>query len=260
MINCSSAKKRGISMINFILYEKDKKWVKLYKNAILKVMGNKKENYHILIIEEYKKNTLETIANTIGKKIFILTQEMDSKTGIDFAKEIRKTGDWISQIILIKTNEIKNEKSFYNKILLLSSIIKNECTEEKIKESIYTALQILLCHSSYNFTYNHEVYQIPYDDIIYFEKDINDNYTSIITKNKRFKVKKSVRKIEMELLTVPYFFKTHQSCIVNLKQIERVDFSKNLIYFKNRKIDLLSRNKKKELKEKMLELNLYNFI
>ena len=48
------------------------------------------------------------------------------------------------------------------------------------------------------------------------------------------------------------FYKTHRACFVNLKRIESVNFKENIIYFENdKKIDLLSRNYKKGLKERL---------
>ncbi len=103
--------------------------------------------------------------------------------------------------------------------------------------------------SSFNFIFNNVYYQISHNDILYFEKSLNNNFTTIITKTSSYKIKKSITKITNEFKNSNVFFKTHQSCIVNLKNIKKVDFTNNIIYFTNCKINLLSRDKKKELKE-----------
>lgn len=240
-------------MINFIIYEDNKMWQEHYRNAILKVIGHKKDNYHILKIDRYTKENKAKIDALLGKKIFLLDLEVPGKSGLDLAREIRNAGDWRSQIIIITSHECFKEEGFTSKILMLDFITKNGNLEEKITDAIIIALRIHSYYKSFNFTYNNELYQIPYNDILYFEKDLNHNYTSIITKNNSYKIKQSITKIEIELLSEPYFFKTHQSCIVNLKNIEKVDLSNNIIYFAKHKIDLLSRNKKKALKEKMIK-------
>ncbi len=102
---------------------------------------------------------------------------------------------------------------------------------------------------NFSFIFNNIFYQISYDDILYFEKNLNDNYTTIITKNSSYKIKKSITKLSEEFRDNSFFFKTHQSCIINLKNVKKVDFTQNIIYFINCKITLLSREKKKSLKE-----------
>ncbi len=241
-------------MISFIIYENQKIWQEKYKTIIYQIMGNKKEKYHILTIDKYNKSTLEKINNLLGKKIFLLNMEVPEKSGLDLAKIIRDSGDWISQMILITSQENEKEKKFTSNILMLDFITKNNELEKNIKKSISVALNIHSHLESFNFTNNNEIYQIPYNNILYFEKDLNNNYTSIITMNnpdKPYKIKLSITKIETELQENPNFMKIHQSCIVNLKNIEHVDFNTNTIYFKNGKVGLISRNKKKELKEKL---------
>lgn len=247
-------------MINFIIYEDNKKWQQHYKNAILKVIGNKQDKYHILIFNKYSKEMKRKIESLIGKNIFLLDIEVPGKSGLDFAREIRKTEDWMSQIIIISSHSNFKEEGFTSKILMLDFIDKNENIEENIRSAIVVALRIHAEYKAFKFIYNNELYQIPYDDILYFEKNLNNNYTSIITKTKEYKIKQSIKNIETELLTAPEFFKTHQSCIVNLKRIDHVDFSENRIYFPNYEINLLSRNKKKELKEKLEKGYLYGIV
>ena len=189
--------------------------------------------------------------------------EVPGKSGLDLAREIRNTGDWHSQIIMVTSYECFKEEGFSSRVLMLDFISKNENPEESIRSAIVLALRIHSRYKSFNFVYNNELYQIPYDDILYFEKDLNNNYTKIITKNRfiePYKVKQSIKNIETELLTIPYFFKTHQSYIVNIKNILKVDFNENKIYFSKHQVALLSRNNKKELKDKMTKGYLYDII
>lgn len=237
-------------MINFIIYEKNTRWLQTYKNAILKLLGNRNDFYHIIIIKEYTKDEKKKIENLIGKNIFILNMDMPNITGLELAKEIRKTDDWISQIILIAPPEYFKNLQYRNKILMLDLISKNDNFENNLTESIAIALRIHTYQQSFDFTCNNEWYQIPYKDILYFEKDLNNNYTSLFTKNEVFKIKKNIKCLEKELLAT-YFLKTHQSCIVNINNIHKIDFTNNTIYFCNgKKTNLLSRQHKKRIKEK----------
>lgn len=240
-------------MINFIIYEDNKEWQEYYRKAVLKVIGHKQDKYQILILDRWNKEAQRKLDNLLGKNVFLLDMEVPGKSGLDLARQIRNTGDWESQMIMITSHECFKEEGFTSKVLMLDFIMKkdSEHIAEKINDAIVIALRIHSRHKCFKFTYNNELFQIPYKEILYFEKDLNNNYTTIITKNKPFKIKQSITKIETELLSVPYFFKTHQSCIVNLENIESVDFTNNTIHFANYQTDLLSRNKKKILKEKI---------
>ena len=51
-----------------------------------------------------------------------------------------------------------------------------------------------------------------------------------------------------------YFMKTHRSCIVNIYNINNYNYSTNTVNFINdRKIDLIAREKKKILKQKLIK-------
>lgn len=244
-------KKGEFLMINFIIYEDNKEWQEHYRKAILNVIGQKEDKYKILIFDKYTKEAKRKIESLIGKNIFLLDMEVPGKSGLDLAREIRNTGDWTSQMIMITSHNCFKEKGFTSKVLMLDFIDKSEELEENIRSAIVVALRIHSHYKSFNFMYDNELYQIPYQDILYFEKELNNNYTSIFTKTDKYKIKQSIKNLECELTTAYCFFKTHQSCIVNLQNITHVDFPSNTITFPNHEIHLLARNKKKKLKEKM---------
>lgn len=236
-------------MINFIIYEDNKKWQQEYKNSILKIIGQNNLKYNILAIKKYDKTIKEKLNNLIGKKIYLLDLEVPGKSGLDFAREIRNNGDWQSPIIIITSHERFKNEGYTSKILMLDFIIKTKNTNKLLHDSLNIALKINNTIESFNFTFNNEYYQIPYNDIFYFEKNLNNNYTTIVTKTNLYKIKESISKLSIKFNELPFFYKTHQSCIVNLNNIEKVDFTNNLIYFHNCEINLLSRDKKKAFKE-----------
>ena len=99
-----------------------------------------------------------------------------------------------------------------------------------------------------------ELYYIPHQDILYIEKSLNDNTSNIVTKNKAYNIRKTIKELEVELGNTINFIKTHRSCIVNLNNIIHIDFENNIIAFVNKEIDLLSRSHKKNLKERLKEI------
>jgi two-component system LytT family response regulator len=241
-------------MINFILYEDKKKWQEYYKKIILNIIGPKKDKYKILIIDKYTKDIDEKINSLVGKKIFLLDLEVPGKLGLDFAREIRNNGDWLSPIIIITSHESFKKEGFTSKILMLDFIIKDKDIAENLTDALNIALKINTSIDSFKFTYNNEYYQIPYDNILFFEKDLNNNYTLIITESETYKIKESIKRINEILEDTAYFYKTHRSCIVNLKKVKKVNFNENFIYFTNNKTNLLSRDRKKGLKEELMKV------
>lgn len=252
MLSLTSAVKGGVNMINFVIYEDNKEWQRYYKEIILNIIGCTNHKYTIHAIDKYDSSTKKQINSLTGKNIYLLDLEVPGKSGLDFANEIRKSGDWHSQIIIITSHEQFKNEGFTNKTLMLDFIIKKANIAKDIKEAIETALEIHNYNTSFNFSYNNEFYQIPTKDILYFEKDLNNNYTNIVTKKESFKTKQSLTNIEEMLETDYHFFKTHRSCIVNIKNIFKADLTNNIIYFRNHEINLISRDRKKLFKEKLL--------
>lgn len=243
--------------MNFILYEDEDKFISRYEKTITKLMGKEKLSFKIFKIKKYNDKSSKIINNIVGNKVYILDIEVPGKNGIDLARQIRKSGDWISPIIVVTSHEEFKTVGFTGKILMLDFISKNGDIESNLIDSLSVALEITSCRPSYNFSYRGEYHSINYDDIIYFEKNLYNNSSVIVCEKDDYIVRKTISEIEEELEDTT-FFKTHRSCIVNLNKIVKVDFDNGIIHFKDFKINLLSRNNKKELKEKISGLNEYN--
>ena len=76
-------------MVNFIIYEDDKSTRENYISIILKIMGNRKEQYSIIELDKYNSKVTKAL-NVVGRKIFILDVEVPGKSGMDLAREIRE--------------------------------------------------------------------------------------------------------------------------------------------------------------------------
>ena len=59
-------------MINFIIYEDEKKFREKYISIILKLIGGMKIAYRIVEIDHYDKKTMPLLKDLVGKKIYIL--------------------------------------------------------------------------------------------------------------------------------------------------------------------------------------------
>lgn len=246
-------------MINFIIYEDEEKMRNIYKEVINKFFGNNNQSYKIIELssyEEYKRNKVSVID---GEKIYLLDIDVPGKTGLELAREIRKSEDWNSQLIVITANEELKEESLTGKMLMLDFISKGDDIKIKLKETIMVAYNILSANSLIQIKQKGEIYQIKCKSILYIEKNLNDNYITIVTKNDKIIFKCSINHAADYLNNDPRFMKTHRSCIVNLLNIEKYDYVSNIIKFNNKtSIDYISREKKKELKERLLNYQLNN--
>lgn len=243
--------------MNFIIYEDEINFIECYKTAIFSVIGDSKLNYEITKILKYDNKTKNQINSIDGKKIYILDVEVPGKNGIEFAREIRKNGDWVSPIIVVTSHDEFKNVGYTSKILMLDFISKDGDIQKHLRDSLELALEINSCRPSISFLSKGEIFQILYQDIYYIEKNLNDNSSIIVTKEKEYQIRKSITNLEIEL-DDDSFFKTHRSCIVNLKNVKHIDFEHNIISFGDKKIDLLSRPNKSKLKKRMgVEKNVY---
>ena len=237
--------------MNFIIYEDEKEYSEKYKNAIYKLLGPTTLNYRIIEINEYNEKTEEKLNKIDGNKVYILDIEVIGKNGLELARKIRKTGDWTSPIIIVTSHEEFKHVGYTGKILMLNFISKNQELEKDLYDSLEVALEINMSNKSLCYTNKGEIYHIPYQDILYIEKNLNDNICNVVTKNSIYSIRKTIIDLEKKLSDDINFVKTHRSCIVNIKNIKFVDFENNIITFVNKEIDLLSRSHKKNLKERM---------
>ena len=238
-------------MINFIVYEDEKKYREKYLTIILKLIVNMKVAYRIIEINKYEKNTLSDIKKLVGKKIFILDIEVPGKSGLDLAREIRNSGDWLSPIIIVTAHDYLKNTALTSKLMLLDFISKLYNCEENLRETLKLSLNIITTHQSLNFQYNGELVQIPYDDILFIEKNVDDIYATVVTESERIPIKKSIGKLEKELTEDDRFYRTHRSYIVNIDKITSVELKLCMIHFGKKEKAFLSREKKMELKTRL---------
>lgn len=237
--------------MNFIIYEDEKEFSTKYKNIIHKLLGTTNLNYKIIEINEYNEKSEKLLEEIEGNKTYILDIEVAGKNGLELARKIRKNGDWNSPIIIVTSHEEFKNVGYTGKILMLNFISKSQPLEEDLAETLEVALEINMANKALRYTNKGEHYYIPHQDILYIEKSLNDNTSSIVTKNHIYNIRKTIKELEHELAGTINFVKTHRSCIVNLMNITHIDFENNIIAFVNKEIDLLSRSHKKDLKERL---------
>ncbi len=238
-------------MINFVLYEDGKEMRERYKKIILKLIGPNNNNFKIIEIDKYNQEAEKKLSNIVGNKIYLLDVEVPGKSGLDLARKIRNDRDWDSQIIVITSHEQYSNIGYTSKLLMLDFISKYSNIEKELKETLGVAVGIFTKQKSITFTLNGELYKIPYNQILYIEKSLNNNNCKIVTNDGEYFTRDTIQHLEEILSNDQRFMKTHRSCIVNLSNVSSIDLANNIIFFPNKQIDLIARNKKRELKERL---------
>lgn len=238
--------------MNFIIYEDEPKFTEIYKKTIMKLMGHNNLNYNIIESNSFKEYEKQNLSKLENNKIYIIDIEVPGKTGINLAREIREKGDWTSPIIIVTNHEEFKNVGFTKKILMLDYISKNEDIEQNLYDTLLIALEINSSKKTFCFQKQGELFQIPYQDILYIEKTINDNSANIVTKNDIYLIRDTIQNLEKQFSDSEFFFKSHRSYLVNLKNIKHVNFEEGQIDFSTERKALLSRANKKKLKDKMV--------
>lgn len=242
-------------MIYFIIYEDNIEIIDKYRMAITKIMGDRGNKYTIVEANRYNRK-IQQLLSMNAKKIYILDVEVPGRSGIDLARDIRKSGDWESQIIIITTHDSLQQNVFMSKLLTLNFISKFNNFTEELKETIAISYMILTNHDTLRIKYNGEFQQYYYNDILFIMRKPEDIESTIVLSDGSSKpTTYTLAKLEGMLENDPRFFRTHRGCIVNVFRITNVDFINGIIYFDKHKTSMLARERKKLLKETLRELS-----
>ena len=234
-------------MIKFVIYDDEEIFRSKTKYVIEKTMSKFKMEYCIEEFSKYNSRMQKTIDDECSK-IYIMDIEIpNGLSGIDVAKKIR-INDWNSIIILVTSHMEMGYEALKAQIMLLDFISKyNDCSPN-LESTIKKAISKIDNKKILIFETNNMTYKVHTDDIVYIVKDSIDRKCIIKTDYNEVCINETIGKI-LDMLD-RRFFLSHRSCIINTEKIDRIDWKKNIIYFKNSdKTDYLSRNKRKELKE-----------
>ena len=235
-------------MINFIIYEDEQYFLDLYRDIIHKFMGFSNDQYKIYYFNKYSEEMLEFIKNLVGQNIYILDIEVKRKSGLDLAREIRTFKKTMNdQIIIATAHQDLVENAFHKKLLMVDFISKFDSLEERILLCFREIYEIFNENKYLSFKQEGEIIRIPYNDILFIEKDKLEECLNIQTLNNNIKYKGSIAKIEEILKEDRRFFKCHRSCIVNTFKITKINSSIPEIWFNDKFTNCLSRDKRKEL-------------
>jgi two-component system response regulator AgrA len=233
--------------VEFIICDDEKIFRDRIKNIIDRLFINNDEYYHITEFNKFNESFKKIISNGTSK-IYILDIEIkDSISGIDIARQIRKS-DWESIIIMVTSHNELGYEALKAQIMLLDFISKYDNYESNLEKTISKAILQVNNKKTLTLSSDGISYIIHLDDILYIVKESGDKKCIIKTTYNTITVNKNLNSIIENLDS--RFYLTHRSCIVNTEKIKSVDWKNNIIGFENdRLVDLLARDKKKGLKE-----------
>ncbi len=242
-------------MISFIMIEKDTKKRELYTKVIKKFLYTSDDYYDVYEFEIYNKDTVQKLSKIEGQKIYLLSDEIPGINGFELARNIRIMGDVSSPIILFTNSKEICTPEITKNTLILNIIHKDSDVVLELWDSLHFAYRCLTKHSALTFSIFDELYRLPYDDIYYIEKNINDDTVTIFTKDDTYTLYISIKQLEKKLIDDPRFFTSHRSCILNTFNVQAYDKRDNLVIFNNGLTTKLVCRSKKKLLVNRLSIN-----
>jgi len=225
-------------VVNIIIVEDNKNYRVRTKDIIESYMMETNVNYTIKTFEYYTDKLKKIVEHTDdGHYIYILDIDLQNDdSGIDIANDIRSKHDYDSIIILETGYKELISEAQRLRLSLLDYVCKSVNYDKNIKELLDLSLDIFGYKRSVKFQVEKIDYNLKYDNIYRIETDntSSDRKCVVITKNKRYNVKKPLYFFERQLNTD--FYKINKGCIINLTKIKKCDYQKNAITFDNGEI------------------------
>ncbi len=199
-------------MINFIVCEDNDIILNKNIDIINKIMFNNNISYKIYKFSSYNSELKKLIKEHIENKIYILDIELDNKSGIDIAREIRNN-DLNSFIIISTVHSEYLPYTIKSKLLIFDFVSKFDDYENSLSTVIKNILSIYDESKILTITINGSIKKIKLNDILKIEYNNSLNQTSIKTKSKTYYTKKTLKVIEKNL--DDRFIKTKDGKIIN---------------------------------------------
>lgn len=203
-------------------------------------------DYTIKSFSNYDDN-FEEIIKRKGSKIYILDIELNNGiSGIDIARKIREY-DWNSTIIMLTSHSEMGYDVLKAQIMVLDFISKFEDYKLRLTQLIEKIIEKENIKGVIHYTNKGYSYRIDISNILYIVKEPLGRKCKVVTINGEYDITCTLSEIMTRL--DENFYLTHRSCIVNAAHIEHVDWTNGIIIFdKGQEINLLSRERKKGLK------------
>ena len=235
-------------MLRFIICEDNKEFQNRLRTIINKVMMPYTFEYKVNAFTEYNEKVGEIIKRKNEQKVYILDIELKDVSGLEIASEIRED-DMESIIIFVTAHPECRNDIFYSRLLALDYIPKDKLWPDRFKETIEYVIKALNKKRVLIFSSNYNTYRVPFDDILYIEREQERQKCVIHTEDgTEYTLNATIKDLVDRL--GEGFFQSHKACIVNLEKIAHVEYEDCKIFFKNgTSAYILSNRKKKQLRK-----------
>ncbi len=241
-------------MINFIICDDEEIFRESLKEKIDSCMMQTTIEYKTCFFDCYDRKFKDFTENINQFNVYFLDIITPHGTGMDAARYIRdKAGDWNSIIIFVTNYNEYRFKVLSSRLGVFDFIRKSPKALSRISDIIFIVISRYNTTSTKCITFekDHSIFKIKYKDIIYIERELNSKSCILFSTAGEFRITKSLSEIEAVL--DGRFFRSHRSAIVNIDNIQEYNIRTNVITFYNgERTDLISRNKKKELKQRVI--------
>lgn len=234
-------------MINFVVVDDNASHRKRVVNTIVSKMMSNQIDFKINEFDDYSPGLLKTIKDERRNTVYILDLELPSGDGIDIARYIRnECNNWVSPIIIVTAHTSLYYEVYKQRLQLLDFIGKCNSVEENVAENIDICLRMLNFEKVYRYTYKSVDYTLPIDSIDYVIRD--GRQTKIVTYDNDYYQNISIK--DIKVLLPEYFICSNKGVLINFKNVDKIDWNKEMVYFKDGKSEyLVSRSHKKEIDE-----------
>lgn len=182
--------------------------------------------------------------------LIFLDIELNEINGVEVGKKIRSDlNDELTQIVYISSKESYAMELF--EVRPLNFIIK-PINKEKIEMLLLKAIKLLDKESRYfEYKYNNINFNLPINDILYFES--NGRKVNIILSDEIKSFYGKLSTVE-EQLNNPDFIMIHKSYLVNFNFC--IEYNYEYIKMSNQEVLTISQNNRKAVREKLMQRKL----
>lgn len=234
-------------MFEFVICDDQAMFLKGVIKLIDSIFMRNSFDYTIKSFTDYN-DEFEQIIKRKNSKIYILDIELNNGiSGIDIARKIREY-DWISTIIMLTSHSEMGYDVLKAQIMVLDFISKFEDYKLKLTQLIDMIIEKESNRGVIHYKNKGTSYRIDISNILYIVKEPLGRQCKVVTINGEYYITCTLNEIVKSL--DENFYLTHRSCVVNTAYIEHVDWANGIIIFsKGKEINLLSRERKKGLKD-----------
>ena len=210
-------------MLEFVVCDDEKLMVSRIKEVIKNTIRDRK--YNVVTFNDYNSSFKKYVADNKNSVIYILDIEMPSESGISMAKYIRNI-DKKSIIIIVTSHHESADEIYKARLNILTFVSKYDRCLTNLALAVEDSVSYLCDDVDViKFSDLNNNYSIAANDILYINKD--GRKTIIKTSYKEYGVYLSLNTLMDKL--PPYFKQSHRSCIINMKRVDKINFTKKII-------------------------------